>query len=466
MPHNQATKNRVIRDPIHGLVPLDEGLRSIIDQPEFQRLRWIRQNGVSSYVFHGAEHSRFGHAIGSYATARKVYEHFLTLRNLARIPPNTLMFKETNYRAFFVAALCHDIGHCPFSHALEDAEMYPTGVSDHEECTTNILEDSKGLRKAISGYCDFDAVINIYRKSMLVPAFSQLVSGAYDVDKSDYLLRDTLFFGVGYGNFDFEWLVHTLSVSNNEKGLPIVVLDGNKGMEAFRQFLLARSQMYQKVYQHSTIRSAQLLLRAIVMLARAKFTRRPSNMSTHAARIFQRPNTSAQMSMENYLRITDVTVIDAIQTFAHSNKKSRLSWLASSFLYRQLPKAVLDSTRGEGIHLWANKENLFKIRAELEEICNGEATKQGIKFEREENAVVDAFRFVLEDDGTSPPVSLREVAVDVDGKQSKLSEIVERFAGEWTEFERPIRFQRLYAPPWAVDAAKAHLRSRGILTDG
>ena len=203
--------NRVIRDCIHQLIELDDPLREILDCAELQRLRWIRQTGLCYLVFPSAEHSRFSHSLGAYSVASKMFDHLQALSRNIEVELSPFSFDENVRNAFAVAALCHDIGHTPFSHVFENV-LLPEGMKTHEECTIALLtsEDSE-LREKISNFCDLAEVVQIYNGSHPISAICSLISGEYDVDRCDYLLRDSYFAGVEYGRYDLNWLIHTIS---------------------------------------------------------------------------------------------------------------------------------------------------------------------------------------------------------------------------------------------------------------
>lgn len=181
-------KNSVFRDNIEAnrLIEASGLVRKVIDAREFQRLRKIRQMGLSSYVFPTSEHSRFAHSLGVFATAKQV---FMQLQRRA-IPLDLsfpgIVFDQELEHEFCLAALCHDIGHTAFSHVLETT-LLPNGFRSHEDCTLALLTSDSEVANAISEVADLDGVILMFEKSHPNKALNDLISGPFDVDRCDYI---------------------------------------------------------------------------------------------------------------------------------------------------------------------------------------------------------------------------------------------------------------------------------------
>ena len=219
--------NTVIRDNIEGnrLIEAPKEVRSVIDTREFQRLRFIKQMGLSSFVFPTAEHSRFAHSLGVYANAKLVFDHLRKRAEPLDLQLEGLMFDPTTELEFCLAALCHDIGHSAFSHVLENV-LLPEGMKNHEDCTLAILKDDTDISEKIDSVADRDAIINMLTKVHPNKALCDLISSTFDVDRCDYVLRDSMMAGVEYGKYDLKWLVHAITVETNKLGQPVVLLDG------------------------------------------------------------------------------------------------------------------------------------------------------------------------------------------------------------------------------------------------
>ena len=242
-------KDRVFRDPVHGLIEFkgkDRPIADLLDTHAMQRLRRIKQMGFAWLVYPGAEHSRFGHALGAFHIAQRVTQRLDLDEGLAR--------------KVRVAALLHDVGHGPFSHAWE--HVFPG--NDHERWGARIVAENVELRDAlerlepglVEGLAGFFS-----KKSGFRPRFARkLVSSQLDVDRLDYLLRDGHYSGAGYATYDLDWIIHAIQVGNVHAGNDDpsdLVVDYRRGMYAVEQYLFARSYMYAQVYHHKTVRAAE-----------------------------------------------------------------------------------------------------------------------------------------------------------------------------------------------------------------
>jgi len=262
----------ILRDPVHGLVAFEteeEGIvPRLIDTPEVQRLRRVRQLGVTSLGFPGAEHTRFAHAIGASFVMK------LLLARLRAIQSELPFWQQvTSERAeeALAAALLHDLGHGPLSHLFEDAIP---GVPHHEEWTERIvLDPSTGVHRVLA---ETDPglpsrVAALVRGENALPYLAKAVSGTFDVDRCDYLLRDAHSTGVRYGIFDLDWLLRSLRFSpvTGEREVPSLAIDGAKGLPAIEAFILARLFMFQQIYLHKATRAAEWMIRAVLARAAA-----------------------------------------------------------------------------------------------------------------------------------------------------------------------------------------------------
>ncbi|MCH9033490.1 MAG: HD domain-containing protein [Planctomycetes bacterium] len=272
---------KVLRDPVHNLIAIPGEDRKLIlgllDRPEFQRLRRIRQLGVSLLIYPGAEHSRWAHSLGVQHVARRMLN---TLRKRYR---GRSEFKDAldelqqHRREILVAALLHDVGHGPFSHVFEKAlpkvkdapEGYP---KDHEEWSERIIKECFAEYLTKNGV-SVDVVAGLInkknRKNLLAKDF---ISSQLDADRMDYLLRDSHATGAKYGEFDLEWLLHTLrigkvAVRGEQEGRWRLCLDGEKATHAVEEYIQAREFMYVQVYIHKTSRAYEAMLRHILALA-------------------------------------------------------------------------------------------------------------------------------------------------------------------------------------------------------
>ena len=252
---------KLIRDPVHNIIPFekcDRLLLQLINTREFQRLRRIKQLGLSQLVFPGADHSRFAHSIGVMHIARRIVDRVAQLR------PGSVT--DDQRIAVLAAALLHDVGHGPFSHAFEKI----TGEK-HEQRTLDIIgsdstEVNGVLKKADPDLPDrlkvfFDEDIEEEGRAQAeIPGFlTQVVSSQLDADRFDYLLRDSRSTGAEYGRFDIEWMLQHLGMDDT-KGRFFL---GHKALHAGETYVFARYHMYRSVYFHKTTRAAEVMLRLL-----------------------------------------------------------------------------------------------------------------------------------------------------------------------------------------------------------
>jgi HD superfamily phosphohydrolase len=339
---------KTLRDPVHGNMFLPDPLiLDLVDSFEFQRLRRIRQLGSCFLVFHGAEHSRFQHALGTMWLMHCVLERWEASGRL-RCEPEIR-------KAALAAALLHDIGHGPFSHALEHTFV---GI-DHEKLGQQIITGP--LRSLLESHgCDPQDVVDLLSNRFREPVLCELLSGQLDVDRMDYLQRDSLYTGVKYGLFDSQRILETLvplRTSSSQEELfgeardgRVLAIDG-KGVLAVEEFLFSRYFMYWQVYLHRAVRSAELLLRLTLERAREVF-------HEDASRLWLPPNLDFLFRLDrdnsgqdgeflvNFLGLDDFDLFHALKMWRQSKDKV-LSDLANRFLGRRLFKGVELSSRPE-----------------------------------------------------------------------------------------------------------------------
>jgi len=241
-----TNRRKIINDPVYGFISLPNDLiYDLVGHPWFQRLRNIRQLGLSSLVYPGAVHSRFQHSLGAmYLTGQAVH----TLRSKG------IEISDAEEEAVLVAILLHDIGHGPFSHALEHSLIEDT---PHEVMSLLIMEELNG---AMNG--SLTDAIAIFRGEYPRRFFHDLVTGQMDMDRMDYLRRDSFFTGVIEGSVGSDRIIRMLNVSEDR-----LVVD-EKGIYSVEKFLIARRMMYWQVYNHRTVVSAEKLLTSLLVRAR------------------------------------------------------------------------------------------------------------------------------------------------------------------------------------------------------
>lgn len=238
---------KIINDPVHGFIGISgDLLMNLVEHPLFQRLRRIRQLGLTSYVYPGALHTRFHHALGAMHLMQDAIE---TLRLKG------IEITEQEAEATLAAILLHDIGHGPYSHALEHSIVSGIGHEEISLLFMHQLNDENHGRLELA----IDIFTNRYKKKFL----HQLVSGQLDTDRLDYLKRDSFFTGVSEGVINTERIIKMLTVHHDE----LVVED--KGIYSIEKFIVARRLMYWQVYYHKTVVVAENMM--ISLLRRAKY---------------------------------------------------------------------------------------------------------------------------------------------------------------------------------------------------
>jgi HD superfamily phosphohydrolase len=238
-------KRKIINDPVYGFISIEsELIFDIIEHPYFQRLRHIRQLGLAEYVYPGALHTRFQHALGAMHLMSRVIE------NLRR---KGVEISEQEAEAAQIAILLHDIGHGPFSHTLEETLLHN---AKHESISYQLM---KTLNKHFDG--SLDLALKMFRNGYSRKFFHQLISSQLDIDRLDYLKRDGFFTGVAEGSIAVDRIVSMLDVFEDQ-----VVVE-EKGIYSIEHFLNARRLMYWQVYLHKTSVSAERLLVNIIKRA-------------------------------------------------------------------------------------------------------------------------------------------------------------------------------------------------------
>ncbi|HEX4383398.1 MAG TPA: HD domain-containing protein [Myxococcales bacterium] len=271
-----------IRDPIHGAIEITADERALVDSPQYQRLRNVKQLGFADLAFPGATHTRYAHGLGAMSVATKVFDAIGPQLDLD--PDDRARFRQT----LRLAVLFHDLGHAPLSHATERIMppakelKLPAWVSDgedrranHEDYTLKLILDS-GLAAEIhkrfsGGGIEPEHVASLVlgkpppgtqpfrsRGRDLLPILRQVVSGELDADRMDYLQRDSFFTGVNYGKFDSDWIIQNLA-SVERDGRVFLALQ-SRAVFAFEDFLLSRYHMFLSVYFHYSSVGYEVLL--------------------------------------------------------------------------------------------------------------------------------------------------------------------------------------------------------------
>lgn len=246
----------IVRDPLWNTIRLDATALRIIDTPAFQRLRYVRQLGLAYLVYPGASHTRFDHALGVFHLTRRALALLGERGELEEVHPEEC-------RLVPYAALLHDIGHYPFSHAVEelDAERVP----EHHEALTGRFLASPGLGEALRELApDGPERIERLIRGRSDSPLQGLVSGSLDLDKIEYLNRDATFCGVPYGVVDVDRLIHALTLVRDPQSGRLEVGIYEKGLAALESLLFAKYQMFRNVYWHHAVRAATALYKRLV----------------------------------------------------------------------------------------------------------------------------------------------------------------------------------------------------------
>ncbi|RZJ35045.1 MAG: HD domain-containing protein [Flavobacterium sp.] len=321
-----SNKLKILNDPIYGFISLpDELIYDLVNHPYFQRLRRISQMGLSSLVFPGAQHTRFHHALGSMHLMQKAVD---VLRS-----KGTAISPEEE-QALYVAILLHDIGHGPFSHAMENS----IAENVHHESISLLF--MQRLNTLFSGKLELAIEIftgNYPRKFML-----QLVSSQLDMDRMDYLKRDSFFTGVAEGNINSDRLIQMLHVVDD------VLMIEEKAIYSVEKFLMARRLMYWQAYLHKTSLSAELMLMKVLKRAR-ELVRKEVNVEASAPLQFfiQNKITTADFddaTLDRFAQLDDYDIISALKQWQfHSDPI--LSDLSRMVINRDLLKIRLDAEK-------------------------------------------------------------------------------------------------------------------------
>lgn len=308
-----SQKSKYFRDPIHGIIEVDPKARYLIDSQLFQRLRGIKQLAFTHFVYHGAEHSRFGHSLGVYHLAKTLVDH---------LEVNDSSVSD----AFCLAALLHDIGHFPFSHSFESVTTsYDKGLT-HERYTETIIEHSEIADRLKKANVDPKHVVDLLKgRSLRKPKFAflnGLLDAELDIDRLDFLLRDSYYCGVTYGTYDLDRLILSLKPYQNQE---VVITE--KGMHSVEIYVLARFNMYLQVYAHHTRRAFDLMLKTIFYQDKFESLGYP------------KPN---RQEIDQIVTFDDNWLLGEIKKVAKAKGTPRRSSLATQFLKRDPIRRVCE----------------------------------------------------------------------------------------------------------------------------
>jgi len=319
-------KKKIINDPVYGFISIPSGfIFDLIQHPYFQRLRYIKQVSMTHLVYPGALHTRFQHALGAM--------HLMSLA-IETLRSKDIEITDEEEEAALAAILLHDIGHGPFSHSLEHTLV--EGVS-HELLSALMMDE---LNVAFDGRLAMAIAIfnNRHPKRFL----HQLVSGQLDIDRMDYLSRDSFFTGVAEGVISFDRIIKMLHVVDSE-----LVVE-QKGIYSVEKFLIARRLMYWQVYLHKTVLSAEQMLLKILQRAKELYENGVSLFASPSLEHFLRNKITRENFTEDVLhlvhftRLDDTDILSAVKTWAY-HEDHILRMLCSRLMTRSLYHTELHS---------------------------------------------------------------------------------------------------------------------------
>jgi HD superfamily phosphohydrolase len=333
---------RVVRDSVHNLVRFSEGdghwVKAVIDRPEFQRLRRIRQLGLAFLTYPGAEHSRWAHSFGVCHVARRMLDALLEHHGETGGEAKELAGLR---REILAAALLHDVGHGPFSHVFERAiprvdRPPPRYPKDHEEWSERIIRERFSDELQRHGI-DTDVVVGLISKTnrhnLLAKDF---ISSQLDADRMDYLLRDSRAVGTRYGDFDLEWLLHSIRVGNVKvvgESDPVkrLCFDSGKAIHVVEEYIQAREFMYVQVYIHKTTRAYEAMLKNALGLASAITNGDPQGAPSSCPVALAKVLARQPITVDEYLSLDDFRLWCTLLDWARLDDKgdARVRMLAS-----------------------------------------------------------------------------------------------------------------------------------------
>ena len=348
MKNYTTNKLKILNDPIYGFIRIPNSLIfDIIEHPSFQRLRRVSQMGFSNLVYPGANHTRFHHALGCLHLMQKTV-------NVLRVKGISISEQEEN--ALYIAILLHDIGHGAFSHALEHSIV--TGIS-HEEISLKYMHQ---LNKQFDG--QLDLAISVFNGEYHRKFLHQLITSQLDIDRLDYLKRDSFYTGVAEGNISSDRLIAMINVVDNE-----LVIE-KKGIYSVEKFLIARRLMYWQVYLHKTSLVAEYMLVNILTRAKELANQGVELFGSSSLKFFLYQKTDKN-NFDNkvlnlFSELDDYDVLSAIKEWTNHSDKI-LSKLSLMIVNRNLLKIEMFDEEVSNDHLSNTISKFLKISEISEE---------------------------------------------------------------------------------------------------
>lgn len=345
MLQGMTNKTKIINDPLYGFLTIPYGiLFDLIEHPYYQRLRRIKQLGLSHLVYPGALHTRFHHALGALKLTREAIDN-LRLKDIE--------ITDHEAEATCIAILLHDIGHGPFSHALEEALV--KGVH-HEQISLMFMQQ---LNNQFNG--KLTTAIEIFTNTYPKKFLHQLVSSQLDMDRMDYLMRDSFYTGVSEGVIGSDRIIKMLDVKNDK----LVVEE--KGIYSIEKFLIARRLMYWQVYLHKTVVAAEMQLVHLLRRAKELVIGGEKLFATPALSHFLHNNINAdnfsddENNLELFSQLDDFDITASIKVWMN-HSDATLAHLADSLMNRKLPKILIQNTAFTHEEITKVKEEVQKSR--------------------------------------------------------------------------------------------------------
>jgi len=334
-------KRKIINDPIYGFITIpDELIYDLINHPYFQRLRRIKQLGMTNLVYPGALHTRFHHAIGAM---------WLMVEAIKVLQSKGIDISKEEEQGAIIAILLHDIGHGPFSHALEHTIVH--GIS-HEDISEMLMNK---LNKEFEG--KLSLAIKIFNDKHPKKFLHQLVSSQLDMDRLDYLKRDSFYTGVSEGVISSDRIIKMLNVLNNQ-----LVIE-EKGIYSIEKFIIARRLMYWQVYLHKTVLSAENMLVKILLRAKELASEKKELFCSPALNKFLYNRYSKKdfdknpEVLELFAKLDDYDIFGAIKVWA-DNEDEILSYLCKCLIDRNLYKIEIQNEEFKESYIKAKKKDI------------------------------------------------------------------------------------------------------------
>ena len=338
-----ANKTKILNDPIYGFTTISNALIfDLVEHPYFQRLRRISQLGLTYLVYPGAYHTRFHHALGAMHLMQRAIS---TLRSKGH------EITSEEQQAVLIAILLHDVGHGPFSHALEHSIV--SGIN-HEDISMLIMDK---LNEEFKG--KLSLAIEIFKNKYPKVFLYQLISSQLDVDRLDYLKRDSFYSGVSEGIINSDRIISMLNVSNGN-----LVVDA-KAIYSIEKFIIARRLMYWQVYLHKTVLSAEFSLVEALKRAKTLIKKGINIFSTSALKEFlindhslENFNSNSKL-LDLFCQIDDIDIMSSIKEWAR-HPDTVLSVLSRNIIERKLLKIELQDKKFDTLYIDQIKDKVAK----------------------------------------------------------------------------------------------------------